>query len=125
MAIRPALLHCFWHLLLLHQIWLRARGLGGTSSLGTWAEGDPLRALRRGGGLVPREGALHPEPVPGMLGAGALAVPSRVCVQTEVCSAPGRGAVNPHHRPGGFRGEGESARGREQWDAVPVRDGWT
>lgn len=49
-AIRSALLHCFWHLLLLHQIWLRAGGLGGTSSvvMGTWAEGDPPCALWRG-----------------------------------------------------------------------------
>lgn len=86
--------------------------------MGTWAEGDPLHALWRGGGLVPREGALHPELVPGTLGAGALALQSGVCVQTEVCSAPGRCAVSPHHGPGAFRGEGVSARGLEQWDAV-------
>lgn len=61
-----------------------------------------------GGGLILREGALHPELVPGMLGAGALALLSRLCVQTEMWSAPGRGTVNPHHGPDGFRGERES-----------------
>lgn len=118
-ASRPALLHCFWRLLLLHQIWPGA--LEVAALWGCWRR--EILFVPFGGGWSRPEGGGSASRA-GARDAGALALLRGACAPTEVCSAPGRGAVNPHHGPSGFRGESESARGCVQWEAVPVRDRW-
>lgn len=55
-----------------------ALGLG-VSALWECGQGDTLLVLCGvGGGHIPREGALCPEPVPEMLGTGFLVLPSRL-----------------------------------------------
>lgn len=91
---------------------------------GIVGRGRSCSSLRRGGGLVPREGTLCAEPVPGTLALERWRCPAGPCAGRGVLSTRPRCGQSPS-RTWWVWGEGVSARGREQRGAVLVRDGWT